>query len=338
MIKYNKKEQNIIDCLFIVYILPKLNIYQEHLMNSWFLIANPVSGCFSTLRDWSEIESELKKYNVVYNKNFTKYQAHAIALTHEAIAKGYRNFIAVGGDGTAHEVANGILTQTEVPTTEITLAVIPVGTGNDWGRTIGLPTTYQKAARAISIGKTFTQDCCKASFFSIDKILQERYIINVAGMGYDAAVAKKANALKERGKGGKLSYLMSIFTTLLTFRKKKATISIDGADHSGKITSMNVGICKYSGGGMMPVPNAVPDDGLIDMTIIRNISKISLVANLKRFYDGTFIKHKKVSTLTGRSIKIESRKEILFEADGESLGNTPLTFEIVCRCLKVIVC
>ncbi len=306
-------------------------------MDNWFLIANPVSGRSATLRDWSEITSELKKHNITYEENFTKYKAHAIELTHEAIAKGYRKFIAVGGDGTAHEVANGILTQQEVPTTEITLAVVPVGTGNDWGRTIGLPTTYQKAAYAISKGKTFTQDCCKASFFNIDKILQERYIINVAGMGYDAAVAKKANALKEKGKGGKLPYFMSIFTTLLTFRKKKATISIDGTDHSGKITSMNVGICKYSGGGMMPVPNAVPDDGLIDMTIIRNISKLTLVSNLKRFYDGTFIRHKKVSTVTGKNIKIESQHNILFEADGESLGNTPLTFEIVCKCLKVIV-
>ena len=127
--------------------------------NRWLAVVNLLSGSGKCGRDWDSIAQMLYAKGIEFDTVFTGYRFHAIELVQRGIEEdGYRNLIAVGGDGTIHEVANGILTQTSVASTEVRMGVIAVGTGNDWVRSYGIPTDYEKAVEVIAAGKTFTQD------------------------------------------------------------------------------------------------------------------------------------------------------------------------------------
>ena len=301
----------------------------------WLVIVNPNAGRRKGIRDWDEISSLLREYRLKYNAVFTEAPRLAIQLTRRYIEEGYRWIIAVGGDGTMNEVVNGVFLQKTCPTTDITLGMITVGTGNDWGRMFGIPSTYKEAIRTILRSNTFVQDAGMVKYLN-DSNTENRYFVNIAGLGFDAEVVRKSNRSKERGRGGPLLYLVNIFTSLMNYKYVNALISVDGLDYENKIFSMNVGICKYSGGGMIQVPNAIPDDGLFDLTVINHMSKAKIIRSLRRLYDGTINEHPKVDSYTGKSIRVESSDTIPLETDGESLGHTPIEFTMIPKSVKVI--
>jgi len=143
--------------------------------------------------------------------------------------------------------------------------------------------------------------------------------------------------MKEQGRSGTLHYLLSLITCLLKYRYTSVKLKVDGIELKDDVFSINVGICKYSGGGMMQVPEAIPDDGLLDLTLIKSIGKLEVLKNVKNLYDGSFIQHPRIETFRGREILIESKPKIYLEVDGESLGHTPLRFNIIPKSVKVIV-
>lgn len=304
--------------------------------NQWLFIINPNAGVKKGTRNWPMIHSLLDKAGLIYEYIFTENRGHAIQLVCENIEKGYRNIAVVGGDGTLNEALNGIFEQKACDPLEISLGMIPVGTGNDWCRMFGIPFDYAGAVDVLMKKKTFLQDVGKVTFFRND-IPVTRYFMNVAGMGYDALVAKKTNLLKEKGFGGPLVYFYFIFTSLFQYKFMDAVIRIDEETiFNGSIFSMNVGICKYNGGGMMQVPYAIPDDGLLDVILIKKASKLFVIRNANKLYDGSHINLSPVKTFRGKTVKIDSPGKIYLEADGESLGHTPMSFEILTRRLKVI--
>jgi len=164
-----------------------------------------------------------------------------------------------------------------------------------------------------------------------------RYFMNVAGMGYDALVAKKTNILKEKGIGGSLTYMYFVFASLFQYKFMDAVIEVDDKIvFKGEVFSMNVGICKFNGGGMMQVPFAVPDDGLLDVTLIKKTSKWMVVRYARKLFDGSLVDLPIVATFKGEHIRIRSTGKLYLETDGESLGHTPFVFEILPRCLKIV--
>jgi YegS/Rv2252/BmrU family lipid kinase len=307
-------------------------------ISDWLVIVNPNAGRRKGEKDWFIINEQLIDTGLTFESVFTTHKEHAIALTTKFIKKGYRNFIVVGGDGTLNEVVNGIFFQKTVPTMDFLIALIPVGTGNDWCRMFHVPFKYSEAISLIKKGNTFIQDIGKV-FYQNSSAQKRRYFINVAGMGYDAEVAARTNRDKEKGKGGPLSYLKNLFSSLLFYKYTDTEISIDGSSEKfkNKTFSLSIGICKYNGGGMMQLPYAIPDDGLLDMTLIKKLGKLTVLKEVKNLYNGTFVKHPKVQTHRGKTIRIESKPEIYLEADGESLGRSPFLFEVIPQSLRVIV-
>ena len=164
----------------------------------------------------------------------------------------------------------------------------------------------------------------------------KRYFVNIAGIGFDAMVTRKSNRLKDAGKSSKLLYFWNIFIGLFGYRHFHAGLKVDNEYYEYDIFSMNIGICKYSGGGMKQVPTAVADDGIFDLTIIKKIGKFDVIRSLPKLYNGKIVNHPKVASLNGKSIRIESQKNIFLETDGESLGHTPFEFEIIPRSIKVV--
>jgi diacylglycerol kinase family enzyme len=274
--------------------------------------------------------------------------------------------------------------------------MIPVGTGNDWGRMYGIPAVYEEAVRILAEGETFLQDAGKVVFNAVrgtwyaeggqqpvpkseaswgsavgsrrsavsdqqpavgneqitsdnrqltidnshDLDKAERYFVNMAGMGYDALVAHKTNKMKEKGSGGPLSYLYNLLAGLFEYKQKNLQIIVDGNEvYDGKVFSMSIGICRYNGGGMKQLPLAVPDDGLLDITLITDTSKMTVVKNVKKLYDGSHIYLPMVRTYTGRTASLISRPGhgVFLETDGESLGESPMHFEIIPASVRLIV-
>lgn len=303
---------------------------------SWLIIVNPNAGVKKGARDWPDIEKHLLDSGLHFEVVFTEHRNHADQITRESIGRGFRNFAVTGGDGTMNEVLNGIFSQNSISTKEIVLGMIPVGTGNDWCRTFSIPFSYAEAIQLLKKKKTQLQDVGKVQFF-IDNKPANRYFMNVAGMGYDALVANKTNLSKEKGKGGSLIYFYYIFAGLFQYRFLEAVVEIDDQlVFKGDLFSMNVGICKYNGGGMKQVPFAIPDDGLFDVTLIRKAPKWMVIRHAQKLFDGSHINLRFISTFRGKTIRIRSLDRIFLEADGESLGHSPFLYEILPGSLKVV--
>ena len=303
----------------------------------WYFIVNPNAGSRKGVRDWPKISRLLRESGIPYEKVLTTHRGHAIDLAIDCIKLGYRRIAVVGGDGTLNEVLNGIIIQKDIDPKEVLLGMIPVGTGNDWCRSFNIPFDYKKALEVIMQEKTFVQDVGKVTHYHHDKS-EIRYFMNVAGMGYDALVNKKTNMMKDKGGGGPLTYFYFVFASLFQYRFMEAVIEVDGEMvFKGEIFSMNVGICKYNGGGMMQVPHAVPDDGLLDVTLIKKAPKYMVIQHVRKLYDGSLVNLPFVKTFKGKEIRIRSTGRIFLETDGESLGHTPFTFEIIPLGIKTVV-
>lgn len=304
--------------------------------NPWLVVVNPNAGIGKGIKDWKTISGLLEEHGFTYDAVFTERRLHAVELVKEHIRKGYRKIIVVGGDGTMNEVVNGIFEQKTVATTEITLGMISVGTGNDWVRTFDIPLDYAEAIRILKNENTLLQDAGIVKYYNaaVEKI---RYFINMAGLGFDGLVAQKTNDDKDRGKSNPLLYLVNLVSSLFSFESTPARIVVDDQEIRDKIFSIGIGIGQYNGGGMRQTPDALPDDGLFDLTVIKDIPKLSVIANVRRLYNGTLKKHRRVETFVGKFIRIDSETPVLLEADGESLGHSPFEFQIVPKSVRVIV-
>jgi len=301
----------------------------------WLAIVNPNAGNGKGLRDWHLIAEFIKQVNLSYTVKFTESKGHAMLLTSEAVKDGCRNIITIGGDGTLNEVVNGIFTVNTCPSSEISLALIPVGTGNDWGRMFGIPLDYEKAVRIIKEGKQMLHDIGMLTYFDgAEK--KNRYFINIAGLGFESVVVKRTNYQKDRGRSGKAIYFYNLLMSLLSYKNTRAEIIVDGEKKSADVFSINVGNGKYCGGGMRQTPDALPDDGLLDVTVINGIGKIEIIRSLKMLYDGTILSHPKIDGYKCRNLKVSSEAILWAEADGESLGHTPAEFSIIPLGIKIV--
>jgi YegS/Rv2252/BmrU family lipid kinase len=301
----------------------------------WFVIVNPNAGNGRGEKDWEEISALLRKADLSLAVKFTERKGDAIDLTQNAISEGFRKIITVGGDGTLNEVVNGVFTSSSCRTTDIVLSLIPVGTGNDWGRMFGIPLDYEKAVKIICENKTLLHDVGLVSYYNGSE-KKNRYFINIAGLGFESVVVRKTNLQKDKGHGGKLIYFYNLLTSLLSYNNTKAEIIIDGEIIHADVFSLNVGNGRYCGGGMRQTPRALPDDGLLDVTIINGMGKFEIIRNLKILYDGTILRHPKIDGYKCKNIKVSSESVMFAEADGESLGQTPVEFSIIAEGINIV--
>ncbi len=309
----------------------------EQVTDKWFAIVNPVAGKGRGLSDWPVISRLLRANGIMPDFVFTEHKYHAIELAVEAVGAGYRKLLVVGGDGTIHEVVNGLFIQKEVATQEILLSVIAVGTGNDWIRMFGIPRRYSDAIRAIVEGHSFLQDVGRLTYMK-SHVQQVRYMANVAGIGFDGFVNRQYNRLKDEGRQSKWLYIWSLVKSVMRYSPTGVRMWVDGQRVVSELVySGTIGIGKYNGGGMIQMPEAVADDGLFDITVIRRMGRLGVLTRIRSLYNGRIYRLRNVSLFRGRSIKIESTPEIRVEADGEALGFSPFEFEIIDRAIRVVV-
>jgi diacylglycerol kinase (ATP) len=301
----------------------------------WFAILNPNAGKGKGKKDWNRIADLLKVNGIKFNMRFTEKKEQATEFTRELIAGGYKKIISIGGDGTLNEIVNGIFTQDHCSPSEIILSVIPVGTGNDWGRMFGIPLVYEGSVNVIREEKTMLHDIGVIDYFT-GKEKQRHYFLNIAGLGFESVVVWKTNKQKDKGKSSKAIYLLNLLSSLISYRNTPVEITIDGKTSKATIFSINVGNGRYCGGGMRQTPDAIPDDGLLDITVIKEMGKIEIIRNLKLLYDGTILSHPKVDGYRSNNLKVNSDFLLYLEADGESLGHGPAEFSILPSAVNIV--
>jgi len=303
--------------------------------NKWFCIVNPTAGKLDHHETIAKLKGFFQDKNINHKFYITKAKGDATSITIEKTNIGFRKFIAVGGDGTVHELINGIMQQDILPSTDITLAVIPIGTGNDWAKHHNIPTDLAKAFELILKENSSIQDIGIAEYTNKDK-KEKQYFNNVAGMAYDAFVVKKLE--QRKSKPNKFIYIFSVLSYLLQYKLQKAKLLIDNKKVDGKFYTINIGICKYSGGGMSLVPHAIHDDGLFAVTYAKEINKIEIIKNTYRFYNETLINHPKITGIQAKIITVESEDDspIDLELDGELVGHSPVKFEIIKNAIKFV--
>ena len=307
------------------------------LTDRWFVIVNPVAGSGRGLIDFPQISRLLRNDDIRNDAVFTEHKHHATELTVTAANQGYRKIIVIGGDGTLNEVVNGLFIQKAVEPREMLLAVIAGGTGNDWVRTFGIPQHYSEAIRAIREERSFLQDVGTVTYTE-SHYTQTRYMANVAGLGFDAHVISTFNHLKMKGYKGGWMYLYSILKSYFRYKSSGTRIWVDGkVVFNDLMLSLAIGICKYNGGGMQQLPNALADDGLLDLTIIRPIHWWHIVFRLKKLFNGDIYQIGHVIHAQGRNVKIEAAPFIQLETDGELMGGTPVEVNIRQRAIRVVV-
>lgn len=307
------------------------------LTDRWFVIVNPVAGSGRGLIDFPQISRLLRNDDIRHDAVFTEHKHHATELAVTAANQGYRRIIVIGGDGTLNEVVNGLFIQKAVEPREILLAVIAVGTGNDWVRTFGIPQHYSEAIRAIREGRSFLQDVGTVTYTE-SHYTQTRYMANVAGLGFDAYVISTFNHLKMKGYKGGWMYLYSILKSYFRYKSSGARIWVDDkVVFNDLMFSLAIGICKYNGGGVQQLPNALADDGLLDLTIIRPVHWWHIVFRLKKLFNGDIYQIGHVIHAQGRKVKIEAAPSIQLETDGELMGGTPVEVNIRQRAIRVVV-
>ncbi len=302
----------------------------------WLVIVNQNAGVGKCGRNWNAISKSLAGHNISFDFVYSDYRKHAIEIVHQKVSM-YSKIIVVGGDGTLNEIINGIFTQSQKPPSEIIVGYIPMGSGNDLGKMYGISGNYNNAIDIIIKGETFLQDLGKVTFQNLEGKQEVRYFANMAGIGFDAKVVEKSNRQKDNGHGGKFLYLYSLLSSLFAYKSTYVLIKTENTQFNEDLFSMNVGICRYSGGGMLQVPDAIPDDGLFDITIIKKISKFDIIKSIKRLYNGSIKKHPKVKSLRCSYVEISSDTKIQIEADGEDFGYGPVKFEILQKAIKIIV-
>lgn len=294
--------------------------------NRWFVIINPTSGNGLSIRQWPKVKALLQTYEFDFDFSFTENENHSPKLLQQAIENGFLNIICVGGDGTLHNIVNGIMNQDRVSSEEVAVGMIPIGTGNDWVKTHHIPNDFKKAIQLIKKGSKKNQDLGKIEFLNEDR--KPVYFNNLAGVGFDGFVVSKVHKYKHFGA---LAYLTGSVLGLFSFKNFKSKVVVNNTEINSKTLMVLVGLCNYSGGGMQLTKDANPFDGLFDISIAKNIGKLDIIKNLTKLFSGNIVNHKKVETLKSNVITITIDEDELpfIQADGELIGKGNITVSVV---------
>jgi YegS/Rv2252/BmrU family lipid kinase len=305
--------------------------------DNWFVVINPVSGFGKALKKWDAIRQELIRQQLPFDFEMTTAQHKGDEVLIAAVARGYRRFICVGGDGNLHDMINGVMRQREVPTTDITLGMISLGTGNDWIKTNQVPKDYKQAVAIIKAGKTYVQNAGIARYY-VDGKPATRYFHNFAGVGFDSYVITRTIQSKAYGQ---IAYLLVMLRSLFSYKKPLLRITMDSTVVEAYTYLTLSGIGRYGGGGMKLTPGAQPDGEGLFVSVAKDFSVAEVFRHILKLYDGTFLELEKATSQEHvKKVKIEvlkAEEEVYIEADGDVLGTGPFEVEIINNALRVVI-
>ncbi|MDX6451581.1 MAG: hypothetical protein QOH16_1630 [Gaiellaceae bacterium] len=293
-------------------------------------LVNPASGDGGTGKRWPELAHRAARLGLEGETLFSERPGHLTELARSAVDGGARLVVAVGGDGTMNEVVNGIAGR------DVDFATIPLGTGMDFGRTYGIPTKFEDAVRVALSGTPRTIDAGRVSFRTWGGEDAERWYANVGSVGMSGAVAQRANGMS-KALGGKATFFYALTRVFLEWENTDVTVRFDGEERHGKMHDVIVANGVWHGGGMKLAPDALSDDGAFDVVIIGDVGKVDFLTTAPKLYKGKHVSHPKVEVVRTARVEVDAAEHLPIELDGEQVGTTPATFEVVPGALRVRV-
>ena len=289
------------------------------------VICNPSSGGGSCEPD--EVREALADFDIEWID--TQGAGDALAAAEEWSGG---LLIVVGGDGTVNEVING-LGRADFPS-DVTLAVLPMGTGNDLAATLAIPDDLEEAQEIIRKYRVRTFDVARVRSEGVG----ERFFINVSTGGFGAETSSLADE-EMKSRWGKLAYFRASLEKARDFDVREVRVALDGDERMLRAVNVVVGNCRYAGGGWLAAPRANPEDGLLDLVVIEDVGlKEALALAPAALGRSDYLDNDGVFSARARKIQVETWPGGLeFTADGEIIGDEPAEFELIPHTLKVVV-
>ncbi len=302
---------------------------------TWQVILNPNAREHKCMGIWHEIEKLFQEKNVQYVLHLADAPRKGIETARQLCQDGHRHLMVLGGDGTLNEVVNGIC-ESGVSLEEVYLAVMPVGRGNDWARTHNFSTTLSDNLEIFLNGHFIQHDIGMVRTLQDGNEKAHRYFINIAGFGFDAEVIYDVTHKKPHFLGVSV-YVLSLIRTIFSFKSQPLMVHAPDFEFNGKSFLMVAGICQYNGGGMRQVPMAVPDDGLMDVVVIPNVSIWTVFKNFKKIFSGEHVMSiKGIQTCRVNHLDVSSKELLRSEVEGELLPTGSYRIEVVPEALNVL--
>lgn len=299
------------------------------------VIVNPRAGRGRVAEEVPELERQLRAKGLEYTLRSTEGPGDATRLAREAVQAGARFLVAVGGDGTVHEVVNGMMGEEGPLAPDLVLGVVAAGSGCDLVRTFGLPGDATRACHHLVGDSVYPMDLMRIAYRDEDGVERTRYGVNVAEAGLGAAVAGRAQRLPRFV--GQSRYFVAFWLTLPRFPLARVTVRADRRAYEGPAFLVVVANCQFYGAGMRVSPRSYPGDGVLDVLVFKG-PRSDAFTMIPRIYRGEHVPHDHIAELRARAaVRVEADRALPVEADGEVLGTTPAVFEVVPRAILMKV-
>jgi diacylglycerol kinase (ATP) len=298
----------------------------------YFFIVNPRAGF--GLRRFSTIAAELRARGIPFSAAATTGAGDAHTLARLACRNGFRAIVGMGGDGTMNEIVNGLADSEGNLPSEAVIGIIPAGTAQDFARGLGVPLTPGAALQRLLEGEATPIDVGRVHFPD-GRI---HLFANMLGAGFDAEVADRAQQVRSAFSSIP-AHVVGFATVLAGYRTKEITLSLEGAEGGPKRVRSNLVVVANGpsyAGVMRLAPNAVFDDGLLDVVVIGDVDPFELLLHMPRVLTGSLPDHPKVTTHRARAVSLESGEEALVQVDGEVVGRLPVRVDLLRGGLRVI--
>jgi YegS/Rv2252/BmrU family lipid kinase len=299
------------------------------------VIVNPRSRNGATGRRWERVRRQLCGALGTFDVEHTRGPRDAGRIAREAVRAGAERIVVAGGDGTLSEVVSGLLAAGLGDRAEIGL--LPLGTGGDFARTLGLPRDLNAAIACIAAGKPRRTDAGRVRYLDEDSREATAYFVNVTSLGISGLTVQLVNRTTKVF-GGALSFLVGTLRSIARYRCQDVSVRVDGRlVHQGPLILATAANGRYFGGGMQVAPEARTDDGLLDVIAISQLSKPQLLAKLPLIYAGGHLQEPAVSSCRGRVVEVEaSPGTVYLDVDGEPLGTLPARIEVLPAAISLL--
>lgn len=300
------------------------------------VIVNPRSAGGRTGRRWDRLRSAVEQRLGKLEVRFTEAPGHAAELARELAGRGHELIVGVGGDGTYNEIANGLL-EARAAEAGVSLGMLPLGTGGDLQRTLGIPSRPDQAIEILAQGRPIEIDAGWLTYRTPDGGTARRYFVNLVSFGMGGEVAARSRNLFSP-LGGKASFFFATVQAFTFYRGKTVELVLDDNRVQGawRVLNVAVGNGRYHGGGMDVCPAASLDDGLLEVTVIEDLSLLTLFKDVSYLYGGNIYDHPKVRHFRASRVVARSAETTRIEVDGEPLGMLPVEIAVLPRRLRVI--
>lgn len=296
-------------------------------------LVNPASANGATGRRWVELGRRAAALGLEGETLVSERPGHLSELAREAVARGATSLVVVGGDGTVHEVVDGLLGAGLGDRVE--LGMIPLGTGRDFARSLRIPGRFEDAVEVARAGRLRTVDVGRATYTGPAGEACAHFA-NFAGAGISGGIAARANRTT-KALGGKVSFFWATLAVFSRWQPSEMTITIDGVERQARLLEALAMNGDYTAGGMWVAPEASLEDGAFDVVLIGEFSKGEFATTFPKIYRGRHVTHPKVEIVRARELRVDAPEPLPIVLDGEQPGTTPVRFELLPAALRVRV-